>query len=112
MIYLYKLLKYSPPARKIKYKNIMSKKDILKELENYIFKKGHSLEKEINEEEEEKLRDINDKYYNKFDKYWKDNASGVRYYFLDDPFKTIIDIIIIYDKSESNDITNNILIEL
>ena len=73
MIYLYKLLKYSPPARKIKYKNIMSKKDRLKELENYIIKKGHSLEKEINEEEE-KLRDINDKYNNKFDKYRKDNA--------------------------------------
>ena len=68
MIYLNKILKYSPPARKIKYKNIMSKKDILKELENYIFKKGHSLEKEINEEEE-KHRDINDKYYKKFDKY-------------------------------------------
>ena len=35
----------------------------------------------------------------------------MRYYFLDDPFKTIIDIIIIYDKYVRNNTSNNILIE-
>ena len=113
MIYLYDLIKFKPPKRNMKYQKIKSKEDILKELENNENLDEKDRESYINKRlmEEKAHRKINDYYYNKINKYCYGDYQ-VRYYFLDDPFVTIIDLITIYDKSESSSFTKEILKEL
>ena len=73
-------------------------------------KKSEYIEKRFEEEEEH--RKENDKYFEIFDKYTKCYAEGVRKYFFDNPYKTILDIISIYKNSDNSDYYEHVLINL
>ena len=106
MLYLYELIKFKPPKRKMKYQKIKSEEDILKELENHenLDEKDREsyINKRLNEEKDHKKTNID--YFNKFDKYCKGDY-WVRYNFLDNPYETI-DLVIIYEKTESGYFTD------
>ena len=112
MLYLYELIKFKPPKRKMKYQKIKSEEDILKELENNenLDEKDREsyINKRLSEEKDHKKTNID--YFNKFDKYCKGDY-WVRYNFLDNPYETI-DLVTIYEKTESGYFTDEIVKEL